>query len=109
MAHERYRSCIDACYACAAECDHCATACLYEPDPKTMAECVKLDIDCAEVCRYAAGAMARDSQCVAQICGLCAEICDRCGAECEKHNTDHCQACAVACRRCADECRRMVG
>ena len=44
MAHDTYRSCIDACNACAEACDHCAAACLKEPDVQMMARCVALDI-----------------------------------------------------------------
>lgn len=38
MSHEQYSACIDACYDCAAACDHCSTACLREPDPAMMAD-----------------------------------------------------------------------
>ncbi|RFA27940.1 four-helix bundle copper-binding protein [Alkalilimnicola ehrlichii] len=108
MAHDKYRSCIDACYACAAACDHCAAACLQEQDVNMLAECIKLDIDCAEICRLAAGYMARDSAKVSAICKLCAELCDTCAAECEQHEHGHCKECAQACRRCAEECRKMA-
>ncbi len=107
--HPSFRACIEACNLCADACDHCATACLAEEDVKTMAGCIRLDIDCAAICRLAAGAMSRGSELAHEICELCAEACDACGAECGRHSHDHCQACAEACRRCADECRRMVG
>ena len=106
--HERYESCIEACNACADECDHCAAACLMEPDVKMMARCIRLDIDCAAICRLAAGYMARGSDSARDVCALCADICETCGAECAKHPQEHCQACAEACRRCAEECRRMT-
>ena len=108
MAHETYRSCIDACNASAAVCDHCSTACLQEPDVAKMARCIALDMDCAAVCRLAAGTMARGSECAVQVCGLCAAICQLCGEECARHPMDHCRECAEACRRCAEECRRMT-
>ena len=107
--HQQYESCIDACNRCADACDHCATACLREDDVKMMAACIRSDMDCAAMCRLAAGAMARGSEFAHEICALCAEICSACGAECARHQHDHCQACAEACRRCAEECRRMVG
>jgi len=109
MSHEQFKSCIDACYACAAACDHCATACLQEDDPKPMAHCIALDIDCAEICRLAAGYMARGGALAARICQVCAEVCDACGDECAKHQMAHCRECAQVCKRCADECRRMAG
>lgn len=106
--HERYESCIEACNACADACDHCAAACLAEPDVKKMAECIRLDMDCAAICRLASGYMARGSSFAQDVCGLCADVCEACGAECAKHPQDHCQACADVCRRCAEECRRMA-
>lgn len=108
MSHEQFQSCIDACNACATACDHCATACLAEDDPKMMARCIALDIDCAAICRLAAGYMARSSELSAQVCQMCADVCDACGEECGHHQHDHCQRCAEACRRCAEECRRMA-
>lgn len=108
MSHEKFAACIEACYRCAATCDHCATACLQEPDPKMLVDCVRSDLDCAEVCRIATAAMARGSDSVAQICRLCAELCDKCATECEKHKHDHCKECAKACRDCAEECRKIA-
>jgi hypothetical protein len=73
-----------------------------------MARCVALDIDCAAICRVAAGYMARGSELAADICKFCAEACEACGAECGKHDMQHCKDCAEECRRCAEECRRMA-
>jgi hypothetical protein len=110
MAHQHHQSCIDACNACADACDHCATACLAENDVKMMAQCIRLDMDCAAICRLAAGYMSRGSEFAMEICALCADVCDACGAECEKHQHHvHCRECAEACRKCAEECRRMAG
>jgi hypothetical protein len=108
MAHTQYAACIEACNACADACDHCATACLHEANPKPMARCIALDMDCAAICRLAAGFMARDSEVAGEICASCAAVCEACGAECEKHEMQHCKDCAEACRRCAEECRRMA-
>jgi hypothetical protein len=108
MAHEHFKSCIDACNDCALACDYCATACLKEPDVAKMARCIQLDIDCAELCRLAVGYMARGSELAADICELCAQVCEACGKECAKFPMAHCQECAKACRRCAEECRRMA-
>ncbi len=107
MAPLAYQACIDACNACADACDHCATACLQEDDVKMMARCVALDIDCAAICRLAAGFMARGSSAARMVCTVCAEICQVCGDECARHAHAHCRACAEACRRCAEECQRM--
>jgi hypothetical protein len=108
MAYQDFQECIDACNACAAACDNCSAACLAEEDVKMMARCIALDIDCAQICRLAAGFMARGSEFAAALCRQCADICQACGDECGKHQMEHCQQCAAACRRCADACRAMA-
>jgi hypothetical protein len=108
MAHRQYADCIAACNACADACDHCFAACLAEDDVKMMARCIALDVDCAAICRLAAGYMARGSELAPRLCAMCAEVCEACGEECAKHRHGHCQECAAACRRCADACRRMA-
>lgn len=109
MPHDQFNPCIKACNDCAIACGHCAASCLKEPDVKSMARCIALDIDCAEICRLAADYMARGSELAGDVCKLCADICDACGEECERHGSmDHCRQCAEACRRCAEECRRMA-
>ena len=108
MEPSRYAACIRACNDCADACDHCAAACLAEEDPGAMARCIALDMDCAAICRLAAGFMARESENAEALCALCSEICEACFGECATHDMDHCKACAEACRRCADECARMA-
>lgn len=109
MPHQQFQSCIDACHNCALACDHCAVACLDEKDVTMLARCIRLDLDCASICRLAASYMARGSELSGMICEACAEVCDLCAQECEKHSSmDHCRECAQACRRCAEECRRMA-
>ena len=56
MSHEKYeeyQECIAACHACAVACNHCAACCLQEPDAKSMARCIALDSDCAQICELA--------------------------------------------------------
>jgi len=110
MAHEQFASCIEACNECADACDHCAAACLQESGVKDLLRCIRLDLDCAAICRVAVASMARGSEIAPQICLACAEVCEACAEECERHKRmDHCKTCAEACRRCAEECRRMAG
>jgi hypothetical protein len=109
MSHEKYKPCIDACYACAIACEHCASEDLKEDHLKHMVECVKLDLECAAFCRAAAEIMSKGGQFVHELCELCAKVCDACAAECEKHSDmEHCKTCAEACRTCATECRAMA-
>ena len=109
MKHNQMnQACVDACNACADACDYCSVSCLQETHAHMMARCIALDMDCAAICRVAAGFMARRSECMTQICKLCADICKACGEECAKHPMDHCQACARACHVCAQELDKMT-
>jgi len=45
-----YQSCIEACEACLRACEICATACLREEDVQMMADCIRLDRSCADLC-----------------------------------------------------------
>jgi hypothetical protein len=89
-------------------CNVCYDACFGEEDLKMMADCIRMDRECADICAFAAKSMQSNSPFVKQICGLCANICEACGNECKKHDHDHCQKCAEACFKCAEECRKMA-
>ena len=104
--HTEHKSCFDACVECAAECQHCGSACIDENRPETA----KLTLQCAEICYSSAISMGAGASYSKAICGVCAEVCDDCAAECEKYSSiEHCRRCAEACHRCAEECRSMAG
>ena len=109
MENYTNRGCVEACYQCAAACDLCAAACLEESDPGAMARCIRLDIDCAAICRTTAGLVARNSELLQMAVKLCEEMCEECARECAQHSAQHCQDCAAACRACAQECRSIAG
>jgi hypothetical protein len=111
MNQKQMQSCIDACLACAIECEQCATACLNEKEPGMLLRCITLDRECAEACYASAKLMAIGGEHAAIFCHACAELCDACADECEKHaenGMDHCRKCAEVCRRCTEECRSMA-
>jgi len=111
MAHQQNKSLLAALSNCAAECNHCATACLDEQDVKMLAQCIKLDIDCADICALTASLIARGSQHGIHLLKECTEVCNACADECEKHaqmGMAHCKTCAAACRQCAEECIKMA-
>ncbi|WP_408607789.1 four-helix bundle copper-binding protein [Bacillus xiapuensis] len=93
--------------SCSETCNVCYVACLNEDDVTMMADCIRLERECADICAFAAKSMQSDSPFAKQICQLCADICIACGNECQKHDHDHCQKCADVCFRCAEECRKM--
>lgn len=103
------KSCIDACIACAIECERCASACLKENDITTLIQCISLDRECAIVCNAAAHLMSVGGEHAHLLCGPCAAICDACAKECEKNSEfEHCRQCAEICRKCAQECSEMM-
>lgn len=110
MTHERHQAALQALYDCLAACEHCASSCLAEQDVQMLAECIRLDRDCADVCALTARYLARDSRFTGPLAQLCAQTCDACGAECRKHADmhDHCRACMEACERCAQACRQLA-
>lgn len=105
MNHEKNQKTIEALDNCATQCNNCTTACLDEQDVKAMANCIKLDIDCAEICRLTAAFIARGSVHAMHLMKECADICNACAAECGKHShMEHCKKCADACKKCAVAC-----
>ena len=88
---DEYKKCIEACYLCATACDNCAASCLDEENLEMMRECIKLDMQCANICRLAAQFMTLNSGSAQDLCRLCADVCQKCGDECGKHEHDHCQ------------------
>lgn len=107
------QECVEACYECAAICASCADACLAEEEVAQLVACIRLNLDCADVCELTGRLFARPSRRDAPSLGLqldaCAAICRACGDECERHarHMEHCRICAEACRRCAEACDRM--
>ncbi len=109
MAHEQHQQLIDTLHECMAACNHCYDACLKEDDVKMMAECIRLDRECADMCAYLAQSLTRNSPFSKDLAALCAKICEACGNECKKHDHhDHCQKCAEACFKCAEACKAVA-
>ncbi len=107
MSHEQHHRIIAALNDCVAECNHCAAACLDEQDVKMLSKCIKLDLDCADICNATASLLSRDSEHGHHLLRECVEVCTKCAEECEKHaamGMEHCKKCAEACRACADAC-----
>ncbi|WP_428826522.1 four-helix bundle copper-binding protein [Azonexus sp. IMCC34842] len=108
MLNEIQSECLQACNDCATACLECASACLNENDPKMMARCISLDMECADFCRLAAASIARGDEHMKEVCALCAVICHACSGECASHEMDHCQHCAKAGARCVEACNRLI-
>ncbi len=111
MTNQQYQKCINACLECATECNHCAVACLEEKEVQHLTQCIRLNLECAVICRASAELMTSGSVYSPQICELCAAICNACAEKCEQHanmGMEHCRECAEACRACAKEIMKIA-
>ncbi|HSL69519.1 MAG TPA: four-helix bundle copper-binding protein [Longimicrobiales bacterium] len=112
---EQARRCIEACAECAQTCTVCADACLAERNVQKMVNCIRLNLDCADVCHVTGTLMTRpshrDAPALRAQLEACLEICRACADECDHHapQMEHCRICAEACRACADACEQMMG
>jgi hypothetical protein len=107
--HEQNEALISAAEQCARACEHCATACLGEKEVSKMVDCIKLDRDCADLCRAIAALAERDSSFTGEFAKTVASICKACGDECSRHSMmEHCRQCAEACRNCEQACSGLA-
>ena len=107
-------ACIEDCFACAQACTACADACLGEETVAQLVRCIRLDLDCADVCAATGTILSRqtetDAGLVQTMLSACAEACRRCAEECEQHaeHHQHCSVCAEACRSCEQACQNAL-
>ncbi|HSK48061.1 MAG TPA: four-helix bundle copper-binding protein [Coriobacteriia bacterium] len=97
---------------CEAACTLCADACLSERDVQMLAQCISLNLYCADQCAVSARSIGRPGH---QQFGLlrmqldaCREACRTCAEECERHEHEHCRICAESCRSCEQACSRAL-
>ncbi len=104
---------IDALSDCTQACNTDNAADLSEQNVTEMIRCIRLCLDCVDVCTATAGVMGRqveyDASLTQPLLEACVAICKSCGDECERHaHMPHCQVCAQACRRCEQACRELL-
>jgi hypothetical protein len=106
--------CIERCISCAQSCTACADACLSEDMVDKLRRCVRLDLDCADICMTTGAVASRrtepSEQLVLQLLEICANVCQLCAEECEEHASQHqhCKICAAECRLCEESCRQAM-
>lgn len=93
---------------CQTTCKYCFNACLEEKDVHMMTRCIKLNVECAEVCGLTISSLAYESEFSAEVLKLCIHACEKCAEECGKHQYIHCIECAKACRECAEACQAYL-
>ena len=107
-------ACVEACYACAQACETCADACLAEEKVAELRRCIRLNLDCADMCAATGAILSRQTEPDGRLCRstleACVAACTACGAECHKHEGmhEHCKICAQACDRCAQACQQAI-
>ncbi len=110
-----FAQCADACFECAESCTACADACLSEEQIAELRTCVRLNLDCVDICESVGKVLLRQTgrkpetlrahlEAVIAVVGACAEECER---HAQKH--EHCRICAEVCRRCEQSCLRVLG
>lgn len=106
--------CIDECYACVQACTVCADACLAESMVEHLRQCIRLNLDCADLCQAVATIASRSTgsneEVLRHALETCCIACGRCAKECESHASahEHCRICAKECRECEDACRLAI-
>ena len=104
---------IQALVDCAQSCTACADACLREADVEHLRKCIRLDLDCADVCDATMRVMSRqveyDANLSRELVEACRQACRSCG-ECERHaeHHEHCRICAESCRTSEQACDRLL-
>ena len=93
---------IDALSDCAQACTADTDADLSEQNLAEMVKCIRLCLDCTDICTATAGVISRlaeyDPGTIRPLLEACVAICTSCGDECERHaHMPHCRICAEAC------------
>jgi uncharacterized membrane protein len=105
---------IDALSDCAQACITDVDADLSEQNVTEMVTCIRLCLDCADVCTATIGVISRpasyDANVTRPLLEACVAICKSCGDECGRHARmhEHCRVCEQACRVCEQACRQLL-
>ena len=108
-------ACVEACTECARACSACADACLSEENLAELRECIRLNLDCADVSAATGAAVSRLTRPhrtpMKAVLQACIESCRTCGDVCASHAEmhGHCRVCAELCRNCERACAALLG
>lgn len=103
-------ACIELCQRCVATCTACADECLGQPDIAVFRRCIRLNLDCADVCSAIARLLSRRGQPETSTLRALLEagttICAAAANEAQKHGESHthCKLTAEICLTCARSC-----
>ena len=77
---------IEACFECAQTCTACADACLAEDMVSELTQCIRFNLDCADICAATGRVLSRQTG----------------------NNVETTRALLEACRRCEQACAELV-
>ena len=104
---------IDAISDCVQACIADTDADLSEQNLADMVKCIRLCLDCTDICTGTGGVLSRmaeyDPSAARPLLEACVAICKSCGDECQRHaHYDHCRVCEQVCRRCERACQELL-
>ena len=108
-------ACIEACFDCDQACTTCADACLHDEAVADLRRCIRMNLDCADVCATLGRALSRasnpDGTLIRSLVQACIDACKACGDECRRYARlhEHCEHCADACATGERACRTVLG
>ena len=107
--------CIEACSDCTESCTQCADDCLGEEIVQELTTCIRLNLDCADICATTGRVVSRrtgyDAEVTSAMLRACIQACGSCADECEihaAHGMEHCRVCAAECRGCEQACQELL-
>jgi hypothetical protein len=99
---------------CAQACTADADANLGEQNVAEMVRCIRLCLNCADICAATEAVTSRPAAAeigvFEPLLAACLAICKSCGDECAGHAQmhPHCAVCEGACRRCEQACQDLL-
>ncbi len=100
---------------CSQACLLCADACLAEKNPLVFGECIRTNLDCADICEITSAMLLRvgDHFTMTQRAQVhaCMVACDLCAVQCAEHGAqhEHCCLCGEICQHCQEKCNFLLG
>jgi hypothetical protein len=79
-----------------------------------LRQCIRTNLDCADVCGAMGRALSRaskpDARLISTLTQACIAACLACADECRKHGGmhEHCRICAEACESCERACQALL-
>ncbi len=104
MRDTRFDQLLDVLERCMTACEACASENLKVENGISLQRCIRLTLDCGELCGFTARFVARESEFKDILLKQCALVCKACEDECRRHENAASQQCADVCHECHLAC-----